>query len=45
MEAMKLFINGILNIKEFSNNAQNDADKYNVDNVINRDLLQELKLI
>lgn len=45
MEAMKLFINGILNIKEISVNAQKDAEKYNVDNVINRYLLQDLNLI
>lgn len=45
MEAMTLFINGVLNIKDISINAQNDAEKYNVDNVINRDLLQDLKLL
>ena len=45
MEAMKLFINGVLNIKEISINAQNDAEKYNVDNVVNRGLLQDLNLI
>ena len=45
MKKMKLFINGILNIKEISVNAQKDAEKYNVDNVINRNILQDLNLI